>query len=354
VPKDRRSVFVVPWEGATFVGTTDTDHAGPLDEPVCTAADVEYLLRAVNAALDTNVSPADVIGTWAGLRPLLVGTHPGSGDRTSPSEEATIAPEAAVAGATAVAAVAGAAATATQALGGRRRRTADLSRAHRVDVSPSGVVTVTGGKLTTYRRMAADAVDAIVERLDEPARLRIRRRCPTKRLRLRGADGFAETRDRGDGAWPGPAEVTRHLADRYGGEARVLLAMLTRDPALAEPMVRGLPYLRVEAVYASRYEMAITVDDVLSRRTRALLLAAERTAAAAEEVAALLAPELGWSPEVAAQEAASFRDQVERARRARRDLAPATAEGTAGPAAPDGQGPDAEGPDGEEARAPIS
>jgi glycerol-3-phosphate dehydrogenase len=196
-------------------------------------------------------------------------------------------------------------------------RTADLSRAHRVDVSPSGVVTVTGGKLTTYRRMAADAVDAVMDGLDERARLRVRRRCPTKRLRLRGANGYAEVRERGDGAWQGAPGVNRHLADRYGGEARVLLAMLAGDPSLAEPLVGGLPYLRAEAVYAVRYEMANGVEDVLSRRCRALLLSAERAAEAAETVATLIGPALGWSAEDAAREAAAFRALVANGRHAR-------------------------------------
>ena len=118
VPGDQRMVFVVPWGDTTYVGTTDTDYDGPLDDPPCTPDDVDYLLAAINGISEEKHTADDVVGTWAGLRPLL---------RT-----------------------------------GRSTRTSDLSRRHTVRVAPSGVVTVTGGKLTTYRRMAADAVDAAV------------------------------------------------------------------------------------------------------------------------------------------------------------------------------------------------
>ncbi len=232
VPSDGRSIFVVPWPGTerVYIGTTDTDYEGPLDAPMCTAGDVTYLLDAVNAALSTNLSPADVVGTWAGLRPL-------------------------VAGASSV-------------------RSADLSRRHRVSRSPQGVVTVAGGKLTTYRAMAADTVDQVESALGRP-------HAPsrTARLPLRGA----MTGDTAD-----------HLRGRYGSEARVVRAMVAADPTLAEPLVPTLPYLRAEAVYAARYEMAGSLDDVLSRRTRALILARDASVAAAGDVARLLAPELGW------------------------------------------------------------
>jgi glycerol-3-phosphate dehydrogenase len=118
VPKDRRSLFVVPWGDCTYVGTTDTDYDGPLDDPRCTADDIAYVLRALNASITTGITEADIVGTWAGLRPLVKQT------------------------------------------GGR---TADLSRRHRVTTSSSRVISVTGGKLTTYRRMAVDTVDEVME-----------------------------------------------------------------------------------------------------------------------------------------------------------------------------------------------
>src|SRR5207302_1011258 len=125
VPSDRRSVFVVPWGDEVYVGTTDTDYSGPIDDPRCEAEDVEYVLQAVNAWVTRPLSPADVTGVWAGLRPLL-SNHGGRGARSA--------------------------------------RTADLSRRHQVSISPSGVVSVTGGKLTTYRKIAADTLEAVLGR----------------------------------------------------------------------------------------------------------------------------------------------------------------------------------------------
>ena len=173
-------------------------------------------------------------------------------------------------------------------------RTADLSRQHRVTRSSSGVITVTGGKLTTYREMAEDTVDELVEHLDGLPRSA--RRCRTADLKVRGAQAVD----------PKASGLTRHLADRYGTEARVLHALIAEDASLGAPLVAGLPYVRAEAVYAARHEMATTVDDVMARRTRARLQAREASAQAAGDVAALMAPELGWSPEEAASQADAY------------------------------------------------
>ncbi|MFP5254281.1 MAG: glycerol-3-phosphate dehydrogenase/oxidase [Acidimicrobiia bacterium] len=269
VPKDKRSVFVVPWlprgDGTyelTYIGTTDTDYDGPLDDPQCTPEDVAYLLRAINGSVAEPLSEADVVGTWAGLRPLVKAATTG--------------------------------------------RTADLSRQHKVEVSDSGVVTITGGKLTTYREMAEDTLRVVVGRLDElPRRAR---RCRTRSLPLRGADAPAPADD-ADG-------LLRHLHGRYGAEARVLLALIEADPGLGEALVPGLPYVRAEALHAVRHEMARSVDDVLARRTRARLQARDASADAADDVARLIAPELGWTPEEAAAQAARYRDLVQAERSA--------------------------------------
>jgi glycerol-3-phosphate dehydrogenase len=129
------------------------------------------------------------------------------------------------------------------------------------------------------------------------------RRSPTKKLRLRGADGCERIAD-------------EHLRSRYGSEARVVEAMVERDPSLREPLVPGLPYRRAEAVYAARYEMAHTLEDVLSRRTRALLLARDASAGVAAEVAALIGPELGWDEAEQARQAAAYVELTERERAA--------------------------------------
>jgi glycerol-3-phosphate dehydrogenase len=260
-----RSVFVVPWDGHTYVGTTDTPYEGPLDDPRCTDDDVRYLLAALDDALTVDVLPRDVVATWAGVRPLLRGSV--------------------------------------------RARTADLSRRHSVMASPSGVVTVTGGKLTTYRRMAADAVDAVARLLPgdtPPSR--------TKALRLAGSAGAPVPRARLDPPGHRPMSRREHLRSRYGADAGAVQRLADSMPTWGDALVPGLPYLRAEAVYAVREEMARSLDDVLSRRTRARVLDHDATAVAAPAVAALLAPERGWSPEEVAAELARFADLLARDR----------------------------------------
>src|SRR3954452_20275076 len=253
VPKDRRSIFVVPWGDLTYIGTTDTDYDGPIDDPQCTPEDVRYLLDAMNIAMAEPLTEADVVGTWAGLRPLVTGGTVG-------------------------------------------QKTADLSRRHKVAASASGVITVTGGKLTTYRKMAEDTTNAVVKALGKRAG------CRTKKLPLVGQDG--------------PAPDDEHLARRYGTFAADVLRLDDDASELAAPLVAGLPYRKAEAVYAVREEMATTLDDVLSRRTRARLLAREATSAAAEDVARLIAPELGWDEDRIRAEVDGYRAALEHERTA--------------------------------------
>ena len=264
VPKDKRSVFVVAWGDSTYIGTTDTDYEGDVDAPMCTRDDVEYLLRAINGAIEGTITPDDITGTWAGLRPLV---------KSAPTA-----------------------------------RTADLSRRHRVTARDSGVISINGGKLTTYREMAADTVDTVVDHLGDRAPKGLARRSRTRKLALRGAAGYEAAKAT---VVPGlSAEQVEHLVGRHGGEARVLFAMVEATPDLARPLVEGLPYLRAEAVYAARHEMVATVDDVLSRRTRARLLAAEASAAAADDVAALIGPELGWTEDEQRAQVDAYRTSV--------------------------------------------
>jgi glycerol-3-phosphate dehydrogenase len=262
---DHRSVFVVPWPegGVTYVGTTDTDYTGPLDDPCCTPEDVDYLLSAVNASTTAGLQPGDVTAVWAGLRPLLA---PATARRVS-------------------------------------ARTADLSRRHSVRTSADGLVTVTGGKLTTYRRMAEDTMDAAARVLGGPDG----RRSVTRRLKLRGAPGSAR----------GEAAHGDRLFARYGTEAEAVRILWEVRPELREPVVDGLPYLGAEVVYAVREEMAQSVEDVLSRRTRAALQDGRAAALAAPAVASLIATELGWSDLQASRHADGFvarvRSDLERA-----------------------------------------
>jgi glycerol-3-phosphate dehydrogenase len=194
-------------------------------------------------------------------------------------------------------------------------------------VAPSGLVTIVGGKLTTYRTMAEDTVDEAVRvmrdhRAAAPAgdRRAARLRVPDSRsgsTPLFGAEGYEELAQDGAAERLGlPADVVAHLAGRFGGHAQAVAAMVRDRPQLGERLVPGLPYLKAEAIYAVRYEMALTLEDVLSRRTRALLLDAAATAGAAPSVADLIAPELGWNDEERARQVDTFLALVERQRRA--------------------------------------
>jgi glycerol-3-phosphate dehydrogenase len=277
VPKDRRSIFVVPWPDGddVYLGTTDTDWDGPLDDPACLPEDVDYVLDAANGVITQALGRGDVTAVWAGLRPLLAPAH---GHRVS-------------------------------------ARTADLSRRHTVRVSPQGMITVTGGKLTTYRRMAQDTVDAVVKGLGSGAPAGARR-CRTKRLALRGASGLETLRGPGATARFGIDEdVLAALVGRHGSETPAVLELASGRPELLEPLVPGLPHIRAEALWAVREEMAMTLDDVLARRTRSVLRRAVAAAEAAPAVAELLAPLWGRDGAVVARDAAGF------AERARRDLA---------------------------------
>ncbi|HUY43481.1 MAG TPA: glycerol-3-phosphate dehydrogenase/oxidase [Acidimicrobiales bacterium] len=240
VPGDRRSVFVVPFDDApyTFIGTTDTPYDGELDEPLATAPDIAYLLNAVNAATTSDLGVQDVTGVWAGLRPLLA---PKDGEAL-------------------------------------HQRTSDLSRRHRITDTHDGVVHVTGGKWTTYRKMAQDAVDALGPYVS------IRTHTRTKKLALHGVSPWRPTN-----------ALEEHLYRRFGADAPVVLELIELDSSLGEAMIKNQPYVGAEFVFAVRDEMATSLVDLLTRRTRAHLHDARATLLAAAAIAALVAPVAGWS-----------------------------------------------------------
>lgn len=246
VPKDRRSIFVVPWEDApyTYIGTTDTAYDGPLDDPLCEREDVDYLLSAVNAVTSASLSRDDVTGVWAGLRPLLA-----DNEDQHHSE-----------------------------------RTADLSRRHKVRTASDGVVHVTGGKWTTYRLMAEHTVDEVTRQMPGTAK------CVTKSLRLLGA---TETRATATETTTDLTLAT-HLAERYGTEAESVMDLARGDATLLEPVVDGLPYVGAELLFAARNELAVTLSDLLCRRTRAHLMDAHASFSGAVRAARVVAGELGW------------------------------------------------------------
>ena len=251
VPHEHRSIFIIPAEDApmTFIGTTDTAYDGDIDDPACTPADVTYLLDAVNASTSSDLTPADVTGLWAGLRPLLA---PDDGRRV-------------------------------------RERTSDLSRRHRVTDSRDGVVHITGGKWTTYRQMAEDTVDALAPYFPTLAKVR------TKNLRLHGT-----------GPWRPRTDLETHLYRRFGDDAAQVVAMIDERPELAGVAIPGLDYVKAEFVYCARHEMATSLIDLLTRRTRAHLMDARATLASAGDIVRLVAPELDWDDRESERQLADY------------------------------------------------
>ena len=257
---DGRTVFVLPWLGQTLVGTTDRDHPdGDLRHVRPDGEDVAYLLAAVNAFFGTGLGPEDVAGAYAGVRPLISTGDP--------------------------------------------RKSVDISRRAELYETSSGMVTITGGKLTTWRRMAKTTVDRLMERAGREAP------CRTHEVPL----GLAVEPDalaRVDGV---PEAAYARLAGRYGAAAHEVLALATGDDGLAAPVLPGHPDLLAEAVWAARREQARSAGDVLLRRTRLGLLDARALlgpGGAVERVAAVVGAELGWDEDGVDADVDAFRAEA--------------------------------------------
>jgi glycerol-3-phosphate dehydrogenase len=244
---DGRVLFAIPWHGHTLVGTTDTPVATATLEPVAMEQEVEFILATAGQYLTKAPTRDDVLSVFAGIRPL-VGTSGVASGIT---------------------------------------KTAALSRDHVIHIDRSGLVTVCGGKWTTYRHMAEDCVDqaATLAQLPEKS-------CVTQHLRTHG---FHEAKDLGSLAV-------------YGSDACEIRKLIETDIRLSEPLHAALPYVKAEVIWAVRHEMARTVEDVLARRTRALFLNARAALAMAPAVAGLMAPELGWDEVARTKQLAAFRD----------------------------------------------
>ena len=270
-PLDGRVMFVLPWGDVTIIGTTDTDYSGTADDVAPSQEDVTYLLRSTNAFFpDARLGGDDVLAAWAGLRPLL-----DAGEGAS---------------------------------------TAAVSREHRIVESASGLLTIAGGKLTTYRSMAAELVDAVAGKLHALDGRRIGA-ARTDLEPLPGgevADLEQLVQELGKERVAEP--VARHLVDTYGSESPAVANLAAREPALARPLLDGWPVLQAEVVYQARREMALTVADVLVRRTRLFHRDAGQGTAAAATVAGLLAHELGWDAGREAESLAAYLDEVNRMR----------------------------------------
>jgi glycerol-3-phosphate dehydrogenase len=261
---EKSVLFVIPWGRHWIIGTTDTDWKLGLAHPAASAADIEYLLDHVNAVLEQPLTHEDVEGVYAGLRPLL------SGESESTSK---------------------------------------LSREHAVAHTVPGLVVVAGGKYTTYRVMAKDAVDAAVHGLHIKVPPSV-----TENVPLLGAEGFTALKN----AAPLLAERyglhearILHLLGRYGSLIHEVLELVVADPSLGEPLAGAPDYLRAEIVYAASHEGARHLDDFLARRTRISIETFDRGMGAVEEVARLVAPVLGWSEAQVEREVEHYRKRVE-------------------------------------------
>ncbi|MEU6725214.1 glycerol-3-phosphate dehydrogenase/oxidase [Nonomuraea wenchangensis] len=265
---EKSVLFVIPWGRHWIVGTTDTSWTLDKSHPAASRADIDYLLDHVNAVLSTPLTRDDVEGVYAGLRPLLWGES----DETS-----------------------------------------KLSREHVVAHPVPGLVMIAGGKYTTYRVMARDAVDAVAHGLDQ----RVPPSC-TDRVPLVGAEGYqALWNSRHRLAHSSGLHVARieHLLQRYGSLIDEVLELIERDPSLGRPLTKADDYLRAEIVYAATHEGARHLNDVLTRRTRISIETFHRGAAVAQEAAELLAGPLGWTDEQVKREVEYFTKRVEAERR---------------------------------------
>ncbi|HTX41158.1 MAG TPA: glycerol-3-phosphate dehydrogenase/oxidase, partial [Acidobacteriaceae bacterium] len=239
VPKTRdgRVIFAIPWQGRVLIGTTDVAAASPAVEPGHTEEEVDYLLEQIEPYLERPIGKRDILSVYSGLRPLV---------------------------------------------SGKAAKTSQLSREHHIECSAAGLISIAGGKWTTYRRMAEDTLNFAIRRgMLEDAR------CVTRTLRIHGA-----AEDLGE----------------YGSDAAELEALIAAEPDLADRIDAALPCTWAEVVYAVRLEMARTVEDVLARRTRALLLDAQAAVRCAPQIAARIARELGRD---AAWEQAQVREFTE-------------------------------------------
>lgn len=264
---EKSVLFVIPWTTHWIIGTTDTDWTLHKAHPAASKADIDYILDHINTMLKVPLTHDDIQGVYAGLRPLL------SGESESTSQ---------------------------------------LSREHAVARPQPGLISIAGGKYTTYRVMAADAVDAAIEDVGgAPPSV-------TENIPLVGAEGYHAmvnqvdrlARNAGIPIWR-----MQGLLDRYGSMTDELMALVDEDPSLIEPLEGAAEYLRVEIVYAASHEGAQHLDDILARRTRISIETPDRGTESARAAADLVASHLGWDPERIDNEVAAYSARVDAERR---------------------------------------
>lgn len=248
-PVDGRVMFVLPADKHTIIGTTETATRAHPAEVRASESDVTYLLASANAFFPgANLVRADVVSAWAGIRPLVASGYSQAGGAGSASRE------------------------------------------HVIDLSPSGVIAISGGKLTTYRVMARDVVNAVERHLDVPHRKPLTETLPLPGGELRSVDAELEA------VLPevGHADVALHLVRAYGSRWRQVWGLTRQDASLAKPLVEGLPYLRAEAAHGVTHELVHTLADLLIRRLKVAFETRDQGAQAARAAAEVLAPLLGW------------------------------------------------------------
>ncbi|HEX6886895.1 MAG TPA: glycerol-3-phosphate dehydrogenase/oxidase [Candidatus Nanopelagicales bacterium] len=278
---EKSVLFIIPWSRYWLIGTTDTPWAQELQHPVATAADIDYVLQHANTVLARPLTRDDIIGTWAGLRPLL---QPGTKAGTS---------------------------------------SAKISREHTTASPVPGLTVIAGGKLTTYRVMAIDAVDfALGERAAALPSI-------TERIPLVGAVGLEALGRRATVVartygWSG--QMVDHLLHRYGSLLGDLVDMIAARPDLARPLEHAPAYLRAEIAYAATHEGVLHLEDVMLHRTRLNYEQRDRGLAALPEIAELVGEYLGWSPEQLAAEMASYTQRAQAEEAAEREPDDASAE----------------------------
>lgn len=267
-----RFYFVVPWAGRVNIGTTDTDYDGDKDSPRAEAEEVAEILAAINSYFPAaQLTPADVISTWAGLRPLV----------SDPMIKTTTA----------------------------------VSRKEEIFTTDDGLITLAGGKLTTYRLMAARGIELALQRLQQKFNVAARAQASTEDIVVSGGElkraemeGYARHLTQHAGCTLATAQ---HLVANYGAEAQRVIELIGEDSRLSAPLLVGLPHIAAEIVHATRSEMALTLADALARRTRLAMLAGAASLQAARAAAELMARELGWRAAESAEQLAHFAHEFE-------------------------------------------
>ncbi|MDN5571126.1 MAG: glycerol-3-phosphate dehydrogenase/oxidase [Propionibacteriaceae bacterium] len=264
---EKSVLFIIPWRHYWVIGTTDTAWHEQLKHPVPTSADIDYVLDHANAVLSANLTRDDIIGTYAGLRPLL------------------------------------------QPVGSDEAKSAKVSREHTTLEAAPGLTVIAGGKYTTYRVMAADAVDVALGQARAKQLPSI-----TKDVPLLGADGYSAYARRADplaSQYGWTSDMVADLLDRYGSELPALLALVDTDPSLGQPLGASEWYLRADVAFACRYEGALHLEDILIQRIRLNSTSPDRGASAVDEVAEIAAPLLGWDEARTEAEKANYRSRAE-------------------------------------------